>query len=96
MFFLENLAGFNVFYVNCRDLSLQVWFKSFQLVIDGEIQHINYLYNGMGELFYTATYSLEKRIQIACHYISFLMQDSEFQAEKINTFRAEPRSWWLQ
>ena len=36
MFFLENLAGFNVFYVNCRDLSLQVWFKSFQLVIDGE------------------------------------------------------------
>lgn len=51
------------------------------------IQHINYLYNGMGELFYTATYSLEKRIQTACHYISFLMQDSEFQAERINTFR---------
>ena len=36
MFFLENFVGFNVFYVNCRDLSLQVWFKSFQLVIDGE------------------------------------------------------------
>ena len=34
MFFLENLAGFNVFYVNCRDLSLQVWFKSFQFNID--------------------------------------------------------------
>lgn len=36
MFFLENFVGFNVFYVNCRDLSLQVWLKSFQLVIDGE------------------------------------------------------------
>lgn len=51
------------------------------------IQHINYLYNGMGELFYTATYSLEKRIKIACHYISFLMQKSNFQIEKLNTFR---------
>ena len=36
MFFLENLAVFNVFYGNCRGQSLQVWLKSFQLVIDGE------------------------------------------------------------
>ena len=42
MFFLENFVGFNVFYVNCRDLSLQVWLKSFQLVIDGEKEKLAY------------------------------------------------------
>ncbi|WP_323591062.1 hypothetical protein [Aliarcobacter butzleri] len=60
--------------------------KNYQLN-NATIQHLNYLYNGMGELFYTATYSLEKRIQIACHYVSFLMRESNFQVEKINTFR---------
>ena len=85
---LEDSIETNGFFLLMRLFDTVCEYISINYRLDNAIiQHINYLYNGMGELFYTATYSLEKRIQIACHYISFLMQDSEFQAEKINTFR---------
>jgi hypothetical protein len=51
------------------------------------ILHIDTLYDDMGNLFYIADNYLGKRIQIACHYISFLMQDSDFQAEKLEIFK---------
>lgn len=51
------------------------------------ILHIDTLYDDMGNLFYIADNYLGKRIQIACHYISFLMQDSDFQEEKLEIFK---------